>query len=661
MNNGIFGEGFPYSNFHDLNMDWIIKIAKDFLDQYSTIQQIITDGNKLLNTTIEEGNTQLGTTISEGITSLQNKYNALEALLQQWYNTHSEDIATELANALHDIQTELSTVVLQFSQQATAIGDEVKASIPADYSKLSATVQTLVSNLINIQGLTQYLDYSRWQANKHWNPQLGLDTGDNYYAYPEITVPAGTYAMCGLNDSICFAKDANGNITTPFMNQTYFVTFATETKLYLSCVDFATGDALTTSLKRKMFGNVIPPRNCYKLGEYGTRIDNAYIKDIIVDHFQVLEDNKWDIDKFWSNAGGTISLDSHSNYYAYPAFMVKAGKYIAKGIDPTFSFYVDTTDNSVHTLTSTAAPNFITLEHDSIIFISKAIFVSDVTTELRKTKFGTPMLPGDYKQGDFGKVIPLWAICKPVYIVDQLGSGDFFDIQTALDNIEDSKTNPVTIIVMPGTYNYFTTAKNNAFSERYVNIIGVDNKTCRVECLSGGYETSAGMVRLTGTIRNLTFYSQTDSSPAPDATPAKYAIHCDYGECKLRLENCILKSACGPAIGIGLSNHQHVEIIDCYCETDTNGHSGWTSGLGCIYCHNGFEENGEDQRITIQNSVAYNVTGQYGACFHEINPADKYLKINNSSFFGNNGGDAQITGTWNKTCSANNNVAGLNA
>ena len=77
-----------------------------------------------------------------------------------------------------------------------------------------------------------------------------------------------------------------------------------------------------------------------------------------------------------------------------------------------------------------------------------------------------------------------------------------------------------------------------------------------------------------------------------------------------RVENCILKSVCGPAIGIGLSNHQHVEIIDCYCESDTTGHSGWTSGLGCIYCHNGFEENGEDQRITIQNSVAYNVTGQ---------------------------------------------------
>ena len=57
MNTGAFGEGFPYSNFHDLNMDWIIKIAKDFLDQYTHIQQ----------------------TIEEGLAGLDNKYNTLQS------------------------------------------------------------------------------------------------------------------------------------------------------------------------------------------------------------------------------------------------------------------------------------------------------------------------------------------------------------------------------------------------------------------------------------------------------------------------------------------------------------------------------------------------------------------------------------------------------
>ena len=34
-------ENFPYTDMHNLNLDWIIKIAKDFLDQYPNIQNII--------------------------------------------------------------------------------------------------------------------------------------------------------------------------------------------------------------------------------------------------------------------------------------------------------------------------------------------------------------------------------------------------------------------------------------------------------------------------------------------------------------------------------------------------------------------------------------------------------------------------------------------
>ena len=64
MNNGAFGENFPYSNFHDLNMDWIIKIAKDFLDQYTHIQE----------------------TIDTGLENLDNKAEELENLLQQQFD-----------------------------------------------------------------------------------------------------------------------------------------------------------------------------------------------------------------------------------------------------------------------------------------------------------------------------------------------------------------------------------------------------------------------------------------------------------------------------------------------------------------------------------------------------------------------------------------------
>ena len=122
-------EGFPYTNFHELNLDWIIKIAKDFLDQYTNIQQMISDGEQSL--------TDL---ISQGLADLDEKAENLEGLLQAWYNTHSEDIANELAQALLDISNTLSTTEAAFDAHAEAKAAETLASIPADYSALSAQI-----------------------------------------------------------------------------------------------------------------------------------------------------------------------------------------------------------------------------------------------------------------------------------------------------------------------------------------------------------------------------------------------------------------------------------------------------------------------------------------------------------------------------------------
>jgi len=143
MNNGAFGENFPYSNFHDLNMDWIIKIAKDFLDQYTHIQQIISDGE-----------TNISNLTTEGLEQLQEKADALKELLQEWYNEHSNDISEELANALANIQTTLTdalaNAISTFNTQATTKGIEVIESIPDDYTELSNAVTELINLFFGI-------------------------------------------------------------------------------------------------------------------------------------------------------------------------------------------------------------------------------------------------------------------------------------------------------------------------------------------------------------------------------------------------------------------------------------------------------------------------------------------------------------------------------
>ena len=153
---------FPYTDMHQLNLDWIIKIAKDFLDQYTHIQELISNGEESLQNLT-----------TEGLQQLQEKADNLEALLQTWYDTHSQDIADQLADALEDlnewynthiqaIADELSEAVNSLSSAATdAISDfntaadtkaaETIASIPDDYTALSNTVTKLISELYKSQ------------------------------------------------------------------------------------------------------------------------------------------------------------------------------------------------------------------------------------------------------------------------------------------------------------------------------------------------------------------------------------------------------------------------------------------------------------------------------------------------------------------------------
>ena len=136
-------ENFPYTNMHQLNLDWIVKIAKDFLDQYTHIQQLIADGEESLQNLTEEG-----------LQQLQDKADALEQALQAWYTEHSEDIAQQLASALSDLNDwytvhqdylneTLLTKTAEFNTAAEAKTALCLESIPQDYTDIDQTVKSI--------------------------------------------------------------------------------------------------------------------------------------------------------------------------------------------------------------------------------------------------------------------------------------------------------------------------------------------------------------------------------------------------------------------------------------------------------------------------------------------------------------------------------------
>lgn len=107
-------ENFPYTNFHDLNTDWIIAYAKDLLNKYEHLTEMVTEGEAQLTA----------------------KYEELNNLLNQWYATHSAELERKIAAAISEINT-----------WSTVKRDEIIASIPEDYSALSNSVSGIESNL----------------------------------------------------------------------------------------------------------------------------------------------------------------------------------------------------------------------------------------------------------------------------------------------------------------------------------------------------------------------------------------------------------------------------------------------------------------------------------------------------------------------------------
>ena len=175
MNSGAFGEGFPYTNFHELNMDWIVKIAKDFLDQYTNIQQ----------------------TITEGLEGLDNKAEELETLLQEWYDTHSEDIANQLADALQDmndwyaqhqgyLEQYLQDSIDDFNDAADLKASTTIASIPAEYTEVANNALTALNEVKAL-------------FNRHIFQIGGIFSGNGQDADRTDRARTGYYTECNKN------------------------------------------------------------------------------------------------------------------------------------------------------------------------------------------------------------------------------------------------------------------------------------------------------------------------------------------------------------------------------------------------------------------------------------------------------------------------------
>ena len=100
----MFGENFPYTNFHDLNMDWILKVVKKFNDEYPDVMAELL---KKVNKPEDNPNGNAGeylTSNGDGTTSWTDMnpiiVTAIYEAVNEWLDEHPEATTTVQDNSL---------------------------------------------------------------------------------------------------------------------------------------------------------------------------------------------------------------------------------------------------------------------------------------------------------------------------------------------------------------------------------------------------------------------------------------------------------------------------------------------------------------------------------------------------------------------------------
>ena len=203
--------------------------------------------------------------------------------------------------------------------------------------------------------------------------------------------------------------------------------------------------------------------------------------------------------------------------------------------------------------------------------------------------------------------------------------GDFKNIQTALDSIEDdTSVNPYVFKIMPGTYPCFSmTVKGRV---RYISMIGECKHDCIIRDDSGQYYNAPALVYTNGMFKNLTFLATHDNPPAladrENAKHKSYALHMDCGTQDVLFEDCVFTSYQAPAVGIGCYQDVKYHFKNCemysYCpaydETDPDYRTNWSwlANYGALFCHSNTNNNITNQRIILDNCRMYSKYGDKG-------------------------------------------------
>lgn len=640
-------ERFPYTNFHDLNLDWIIQECKSLGIRVDEVEQALKDykpDEEIINLVyqIAYGTFRDGTPVPEDSPYYHNNC----AWFVEQATAEAQGAAQAAQQAGQDVQTaqQAATDAQAQANRAQTILD----SIPESYEDLEEEVNNIKRSL---NGLIEYAS-SEGSSDK----TITGASGNNVFRY--IYLDANRVALydyakirlinnTGYNLMMVFTFYDSNNIALgntgwkyiqddeDLYNRYIKSLMPTQTVTIMISYAFST----TTNISDRITG--IDNLNNYSFAIYNMNlVDRETIEEDVSSQMGWLEDvvgiQNITIDQLYDSSNNVLPKTAKFILGILPEKAnVDSLEIVVQGNSTEIIKlekweYSDTSNGYVYAETvvaesispySNISGKYL-LHFRGFIADKKTILTfSDVSslgwvnyknlTDGAFQKFDsslTVVTPSDiitqtganilyYLKYKSGSTSPSSAFV----IVDSNGNGDFTTVTEAVLSVPEGTP----ILIMPGVYD----GTVQAFQKRII-LMGVDRNRCIIRSTDGRYDYPA-INGSCGYIANLTIYSQYVSGTSQEIdglTSGAYAFHCEneYGKGDvLEFHNCLLKSDFFPALGAGLRKDFQLILDDCeLINNQEDGRGTYTSdgSLGALYFHDSNGEQGT-QRVSVKNCL----------------------------------------------------------
>ena len=165
---------FPYTNLHELNVDWILRVVKEFLDKYGTVDEFYEQLEGRLSNKTDELIAQLISTSTELIQAYNDNADEKLAELRVIFNGQLEELRVVGSNQI--------SAITQNGVHYMEEIDSLVADLPSDFTSLLAAIAPGYADLSFPikKGQICWYDHNLYQAKEdittseswtsaHWN------------------------------------------------------------------------------------------------------------------------------------------------------------------------------------------------------------------------------------------------------------------------------------------------------------------------------------------------------------------------------------------------------------------------------------------------------------------------------------------------------------